>query len=191
MSEKFLTLREVENMFQSVIVSALGWADDSPSKENDVRISWPTGGAPAPSIDKDYVFIQVMEQDHPINRQRDVSYEASSPDLLQSTGYTRVMLVILILYGSGSFDNAQIIRDAMFSQSVKQLLAESDFYIVPDIASPKRMPELFEGQWWERVDFQLTFNNLVVRETEVNEVDSVEVGIETSSGDSAEVIISR
>ena len=46
-------------------------------------------------------------------------------------------------------------------ESYRDDLTAKDVYLVPDVKSPQRAPENFEGQWWDRSDLTAHFNNLV------------------------------
>jgi hypothetical protein len=183
MADTFLTLKQMEDLFQPVIVSILGWDVLSPSLENNVRIAWMRSGAPAIDINENYVYLRVMEVDNSYNRQREYQLSNEGDDLVSKVGYTRVISLNCVLYGENSFDNAQIVRDGMFSKSVRDTLGEQFIFLIPDIVAPKRIPEPFQGQWWERCDVEFRFNELIIRETAVNAVGSVEVEVNRENGD--------
>lgn len=182
------TIVEFENLMQSLIVSMLGWDLTIPSKVNDVRISWITGGAPAFSITDNKVFIRCYEEDHPYNKLREEELEdvISPPEFNMATGYTRIMRADFVLYGTESFENAQRIRDRIFYPDYKLTLAKEDVYLIPEIVSPKRLFEQYEGRWWERTDMSLRFNELIVKNVTVQKIDSMEVTI--LSGEDGSVI---
>ena len=150
----------------------------------NVRVSWPSGGAPAAGIEDDIVFIQCYEVDSPINREREQIYtEVMSPsEFNMATNYTRVMQVGVILYGDNSFENAQAIRDNMFYPEIRLLMSRNNLYLVHDIPAPRRVPELFNDQWWKRVDMTMRFNELVVRNVSVPIIESMEVIVRNSDG---------
>lgn len=181
-----MLLSELENTFQPVIASMTGL--DANSK---VRVSWPTDGAPAWKITDDIAFIQVTEEDSPINRQRDVwlSYTSSPEVQNQETTYTRVIKLALMLYGPNSFAYAQTVRDLMFYETYREILALKKLYLIPDMPSPRRFPELFENRWWERVDMSMLFNELVSINLAVPFITSAEVLVYDESGQVADVKI--
>ena len=49
------------------------------------------------------------------------------------------------------------------------------FFVVPPIAAIKRVPELINGQWWNRVDVTVIFNEYVRREEAIKSIESVTV----------------
>ncbi len=175
-----LTLTQVEDLFQGLFVSILGWDITSPSKVNDVRISWPEEGMPAFLITNDVVFVQCMEVDEPYNRQREVedTWNLATPELFGRTiGYTRVWQVNAILYGPDSYQNSQELRDKIFYPAHQLTLEKSYLYLIPDVEAPKRVPEYFQGRWWKRVDMSFRFYESVVRSTTVPVIDSIDVTI--------------
>jgi len=175
-----LTLTQIEDIFQGLFVSILGWDITSPSKVNDVRISWPEEGMPAFLITDDVVFVQCLEVDEPYNRQREVedTWTLTTPELFGRTiGYTRAWQVNVILYGPDSYQNSQELRDKIFYPEHQNTLQKSYLYLVPDVAAPKRVPEYFQGRWWKRVDMSFVLYESVVRSTTVPAIDSISVTI--------------
>lgn len=166
----FLTFTALKTLFQNLAVTMTGLAADM------VRLSWPTGGAPAWGITDNICFLKVMEIDNPYNRQRDVSFSEIDPNNAnQAMSYTRVIAVNLIFYGPNSFDNAQAVRDQIFYPANHDTLALNNIYLVPDVESPRYAPELFAGQWWERTDMTLYFNEQVTRNTTVPFIQTAEI----------------
>jgi hypothetical protein len=174
-----LTLSQLNELFQTLTMSILGLDSAKPASAYAVRISWPTGGAPAWKIKEDVCFLKIVEQDNPYNRQRERSFDGSASN--QATSYTRVINVSFVFYGPNSFDHAQTVRDGLFAQTNHDTLSANNLYMVPDIAAPVRCPELFEGQWWERVNVNMNFNELVVKNTAVNSLNSVTVTLKNGT----------
>ena len=175
MSEIYLSLKNIEDLFQKLIVSMLGWDVSNPILKNNVKIAWATRPAWNPS--DNIVFLKVVESDSMYNKEREVVNESieSPQEFVQKTSYTRQIQVTLTVYGPNSFENMQIIRDSMFYQTFRNVLSKNKIYLIPDIPSPVRAPELYNDQWWERVDMTLKFNELIVRETSVVPVESVDI----------------
>jgi len=167
-----MELKDLENLFQSVIVGITGL-----NPVTGVRIAWPTEGAPAFKITDNIVFIQITEDDEPINKQRDVvmSDTFDGTALVQTMTFNRVNKLALTIYGPDSWANAQAIRDQMFYQSVHDLLSVNNIYMVTEIGSPVRFPELFDERWWERVDLSIRFNELITNILTIPYVKSEEV----------------
>lgn len=133
-----------------------------PQNQNKVRKSWPTGGAPAWKITEDIVFFRVGDEDDSINIQRDNIYTAHDDDNAnQANVYTRVLTVHWSCYGPNSFDNAFLIRNNLYNTTIRNLLNNKQVFLIPQIKSPVRCPELFEGQWWEKTTVHARFNELI------------------------------
>lgn len=162
---------------------------DNPPEFMPVRKSWPTKGAPAWKIDEDVCFFQVTEQDDMINRQRHSLYNPKDNDnVIKTTVQTRVIRVSWIFYGPNSFDNAFILKNALF-EAVKENLNQNELYLIPNITSPRRAPELFSGQWWERVDFEALFNERIKLESNIPYIKSAEFKIIDQRGEETDVVI--
>lgn len=184
--EQYLLIGDIDLLMQGVASDAIG----VPISGNEIRFDWVTGGQPAFPITEDVCFIRCVEEDDEYNRIREVRRVFNDPKTLtQSTSYTRVWRVHWTLYGPNSFDRARQLRSALFQQNPKALLAESNLYLIPDQESPRRVPEVFASQWWERVDFSARFNELVIEVTTVPTVGEVEVLTNTQVGQVADVTI--
>ena len=70
----------------------------------------------------------------------------------------------------------------MFWQEHHDTLAQSNIYLVPRFDPPKRVPELWQGQWYDRSDLSMTFNELVVLNREVPYIEKVPVGVCNKDG---------
>ena len=198
MSDTINTLQNLNILFQNLIIDILGFAKTgSPAAYSEtafkaVRISWPTEGAPAWLITDNVCFIQVTEEDDSYNKLRESKYENIIDDtenITSETWYTRVIGLHLVLYGPNSFTNAMQIRDKMYNYETKTTLEENNLHLIPIINSPVRMPELFQGRWWERIDVEFKFNELVIREDTVPLIKSVEVITSTDLGAEKTVLI--
>ena len=182
-----MTIKEAENLFKGVTLDMLGGSPPA-----DVRISWPTQGAPAFGINQDVIFLRVIEQDGQYNRQKEREYTNIDADTKnQALLYTRILNVTWIFYGPNSFDNAQTVRDKIFYQQHHDTLAKQQVYLITDFQAPRRAPDLFQGDWWERVDLSISFNEQIIRNEIISTVLSAEIGIESDSGLKKELIITE
>jgi hypothetical protein len=182
----YLTIKQIEALFWRQTMTALGYDPsqyedpDNPPASMPVRIAWPTTGSPAWKITEDVVFLLIAPVDQPINRQRHVTYKDKDTETAtQTMERTRVIGVNWVLYGPNSFYNADRIRESLFGA---ELLSKSNIYLVPDIAEPRRAPELFEGRWWERVDLLANFNEYIKTETDVKYIESADITINRENG---------
>lgn len=184
------TIPEFEDILQPIIGGILGWTEEKINE--DVRIGWELDGPPAFKITDNVIFITATPFDDPINRQQDVSAEESSPDLEVTSSSTRVMTLNVIAYGSSASLNLQTIKLAMANnESVRRELATNGIYFIPNTVEQRRLPESFQGRWWERADMQLRFNELLSDTQQQNQVDSVEVTIDKENGLSTEFTVNN
>jgi hypothetical protein len=179
-----LTPNQLNLVAQQATIAALGLTLQSPANPADpayaaVRVGWQQVGQPAFKVTEDVVFLRCAEDDDQYNRVRDVSINSQEQQLMQ---YTRVWRVWWTLYGPNSFDNARIVRSALFSQAVHDIFSSAQLYFVTNPSAPQRVPEQKDGQWWERVDFSARFNEFVTETPPVTYADSVVVTLENSSG---------
>ena len=183
-----LTPYAINVALQTMTIQALGLP---PHSFSQVRVDWQTQGQPAWPINSDLCFLRAVEVDDFYNRIRDVEtiYNDDETVTLLTT-YTRVWRVFWMLYGPNSFDRARILRSALFGQTSHDFLAASQLFFMTDPAAPVRVPELRDGQWWERVDFTAEFNEAVYETETAGLVKSVEIVVEDSSGTLADVTVS-
>ena len=168
-----LSQTDIENTFQTLTTAMLGEGTDP---NTAVRISWPTAGAPGWEITDDVVFLRATISDDQINRIRNKSYTTlDEATLNESVQYTRVWSIGFTIYGTNSLDQARMIKSALFMDWSHDILAAVNLYAVLDIRDPRRVPELYAGQWWERVDFSCRFNEGVTETTSTQSIASVEV----------------
>lgn len=163
MADIFLTLEQIEDLFISVIKPILGYSPLPTVDPDKVRACWPSEGAPAWKRTEDVAFLRIFDTDDSYNRQRDQVVEPKDADNAnQITSYTRVLEAFVTLYGPHSFDRAFQIRNQMYYPQYREMLAVQKVFLIPDVASPRRAPELYAGQWWERTDVSLRFNARVL-----------------------------
>jgi len=168
MADVYLTLTELENLFWNNTALMLSLDPSLATTSEIVKISWPTAGTPAWEITEDRVFIRVGEKDDDYNILRDIAYtEQDSATATESTAQTRVVHVHWVCYGPNAYDNAFTIRRNLYNSAYREKLAVSYIYVIPQIATPIRQPELFASQWWERTDIEADFNELVKFEQDV------------------------
>lgn len=208
MADQILTLDQLNTLFQTFVLTVLGktatvtawkaykrataWTGPVPENPYEgVRIAYPTGGQPAWRVTDNVVALWVREIDDPINRQRDmVSGQArltggaeDTDHIEEAAGYTRVNEVMFYCYGPGSYETARKIRSGLLLDEYRYALSRSNVYLVPDIAAPRRAPENFQSQWWERVDLSARFNELVIEKRTVNVVKSVDIHVHDKTGE--------
>jgi hypothetical protein len=181
------TLKQIEIIFQKMVMDMLGLLEGSPIDYSIpayfVRVAWPTEGAPAWKITEDIVFLRVVEEDHPVNRERDVeNTRIDDVTLNEKTSYTRIISLAMVFYGPNSFDKAQLVRDGVFKDTYRLSLAQDKIYPIPDIIAPKRFPEAFQGRWWERTDLEIRFNEGVKKNQEISVIESAEIVLNNENG---------
>lgn len=196
MPDTYLTIDALNRLMQSLTIQALGiqFADSNDKTPYEkVRVAWPIEGMPAFAIDEDVSILRCVEVDNSYNRKRfvvDTNFD--NTNLTQTTYYTRVMEIFWIFYGPNSFDHAQSLRDALFYQQYHDFLAASQVYLMPDVSAPRRLPELFQGRWWERVDFNAHFYELISRDIKVPWIAEVPITVKEENGNqqSLDIVVS-
>lgn len=194
-----LTPNQVQSAMQLLTATLLGYiapgtppSSVPPSVYAQVRQEWQQRGQPFNAIGDDVTYLRSYEIDDQYNRQRDVQTVSNPADVdpsnpttvLQVTTYIRVWQTVWEIQGPNSFDNARKIRSGLFTQDMHDAFAASGLllYLVTDPAAPRRVPYFSDGQWWERVDFEASFNERVTETVVQNIVASVEVIVNDDDG---------
>lgn len=175
-----MLLRNLEDLIRAATLELLGLPDNKTTASR-VRIAWPTNGAPDWKITENVTFIRVYPIDEPYNRLKDIQYQNNNLDsLLQTESYTRVIGVSWIFYGPSSFDDADILRNNL---SRSERLRNNKLHVVYNLAAPMRLPELYNGRWWERTDFTAYFYEEISRDHIIPALSGAQVIIKTDKGD--------
>ena len=197
-TDVYQTLDQLNKIFQQMLLDMLGYvktgspADYDPTAFYFVRVSWPTEGAPAWKITEDIVFIRVVEEDHAINREREVENTRVDDLLLnEKTSYTRVVSLAMVFYGPNSFEHAQTVRDGVFDDRYRLPLAKEKIFPIPDIVAPRRIPEAFQAQYWERTDLELRFNEKISKNRDISTIGSAEIVVYDHSGEIADITVTE
>lgn len=172
------TIKEFEDTMFPLIVSMLGWEEDT----DKVRIGWQQDSTPEFGIDENYIFVSALPVEDDISKHNDVSTEETSPGLNLIKSFTRVMEMNLVAYGPEATKNLTTIRFGYYRDIISHQLAKEEIFLVTDIPSVKRLPELFQGRWWERADLRIRFNELVTVTEAINNIESVEVEVWNEDG---------
>jgi hypothetical protein len=185
-----LVPQQIDVVLQAATITMLGLP--APQSTTDpvyqtVRVGWQQQGQPAFAITEDVVFIMCTQDNDEYDKIRDRYY--TNANFTRVEAYTRVWRVHWSVYGPNSFDNVRKIHSALWDDGIEAQLAAAQLYWVTNSPAPARIPELFGGQWWERVDFWAQFNEFVQEEVTAQSVESVEVIVENRSGIIADVDI--
>lgn len=181
MADTVLKLNDLKDIFFTETCKMLGLDPDAPENQEKVRLTWSQDGAPAWGIAEDIVFIRITPIDDVIARPQDVLYDTSAPDYAQKEiGYTRVHKIDWTLYGPNSYDNADLIRYKILTREFLEEFKKYNLYLITNVPLPTRFPEIFNGQWWERTDFQAQYNELVIRRSQTPYFSATDFQIFTS-----------
>jgi hypothetical protein len=145
-----------------------------PVANTRVRLSWQTEGAPAFTIDDDVLFIRCAEEESDYNV-RDETWSTGDSQAIQTRVYSRLWNVFFRARGPNSFDTIRLIKSMLLQDFPHDTLAALNLYMVTATSTPVRAPELFDGRWWEQVDYNADFFEQVTETYTITTVDSVEI----------------
>ncbi len=184
-----LTPQQISVIVQKLTCGMLGITPVDPSK---VRVDWQTEGQPdvaRPSQDVCYVSCVPHKTNYGT---RDVS-NAGTTEVTQTWVYTRGWRVAWEQYGPNSFDRNRQVASALFQDYfTDQFELQGKLYpILEDDNEPSRSPELHNAQWYERSDFHCNFYEEVTETIQYPSVSSVEILVETSVGQIADITFTK
>ncbi len=176
---------------QSIVAQILGYdptqpdTDDADKAYSKVRVGWQQEGQPAWKICQDVCILRAVLENEPFAKTRDELYEDPYEDPAEFSrhmGYTQVWRLYLVFYGPNSDAHARLVLSAMVLDWVRELFGAWHIYVVPDWEPPSHAPELFQGQWWDRTDVEIRFNELAEETTVVPEAEGVDVAVIKENG---------
>jgi hypothetical protein len=141
-----------------------------------VRVAWQQKGQPGFSFKEDICTIRCTEVEQDYNSIRNVvpTYNGDGT-VTQAYEYQRTWEIYLSFYGPNGFDNARVIKSAMFLDWAAGILSASNLYVIPDFYRTIRAPELVDEQWAERSDWKFLVNEGIVETTTISQGASVEI----------------
>ena len=185
-----LTPLALNLILQTLTCQALGIDPTiDPLAYSKVRLDWPTEGQPAFEITDDVCFLRVTEEDDQYNRIRDRKFGVTLAGVYSQTDtFVRVWRVSWSFYGPTAFDNARLLKSALFSADfVHDALANSNLYMTTDVAASVRSPEKFQSQWWDKTELFVRMNELVIETLSLSTITSAEVIAYNAAGEIADV----
>lgn len=165
------TFVEVENLFRDLLCDIL----ELPLDNKQTVFSYQATGVPGWKHDQDKLFIRLNELDDEYAKFRSSLYHPNEEAVIKSTSRTRVWEVYLIAYGPHACDVQNQIKDGVFLQKARRFYFKNDIALITDYPQALRVPELFNGRWWERWDMRLRFNELYVVEEDVGSIEDVQI----------------
>lgn len=191
MASSGLTESQMQVIWQNLVLQCLGITPTGTTDNtaySQVRISWPLPGQPGFNPQDDICFLRCSEVPDPYDTAHEIQpTEGTGDELPEVTIYTRVWEVGFIFYGPNAFDRARQVKACLYQDFTHDALAPSNIFMNPVSSAPRRNPEFFQNQWWERTDFSVTMNEQVTDTLTKNTIQSVEVIGRTKDGVFVEV----
>lgn len=158
-----------------------------PQAWQKVRIAWQQRGQPGFLFGSDVATIRCTEVEVDYNKTRNLTTTANDGvSVTQTYTYQRTWRIFLSLYGPNGFDNARMLKSALLLDWTHDILASLNLYCVPAFSRTIRVPELVDGQWQERSDWEFLLNEGITEHIVTATVASVE--IETFVGQDGESV---
>ena len=153
-----MTLSELQSVFWTMCKDATAATITDPDKF--IRWRYPQEGAPDWKITDNVLFLFLNEANDAYAQQRDSQYATENGTVYRKTSRTRVWDLSVIAYGPSAYDLVTAIKDGIFTEPLHKYLGAAGVFIVPTMPNAMHAPEMFAGQWWDRWDITLRFNEL-------------------------------
>lgn len=159
------TIRQLEDSLVRLITAALAW---TPADER-VRIAWQGESAPFIPSPADVCYIQLTPVQDMTAQYRDTTY---SGDYNAVTSGQRVMQCFCMFYGNNAAESATALREWLLSPVSVAPMRAADMELLARVPEIQRVPELINQKWWERADFNFSFNTAVEYSAPVEYIDT-------------------
>lgn len=140
-----------------------------------IRTTFNTDGQLAFGVHDDVIIMSLSEADDMYGHYRQYASRQVGNKNYRDHAGTRIWDVRLTAYGPNSHSNLDRIRSGVLTLQSSRMLTPKDIYIVPTVPVIHRSPEIFGGQWYERADMTLRYNELYVFEEYVGRIDEVNI----------------
>ena len=190
MREIYKTVTEIEDMFRELVCKILGL--DVEKSNSRVRFPWGSNvdaismSAPNLKTDKDVCHIQLLPENDDYNRQRSIRFVyESGEDMLAVDEHTDVHSVLFINYGANAYECARKIRNGLFQNEIRRFFRQNNFALITDVPAIRRVPELVNANWVNRVDVFAKFNQFVRLVGSMSTIE--QIGVTTVPGELPEI----
>lgn len=160
-----LTLKELQTIYWRQLMILLGHNPEDDRQQDLVRLSYQENSQPFHDYKRNVCYYFVQAADDPIGRQIDTRYNPIDDTKTQQiNSYNRVITLDIILYGPDAYDQAVLLRMDLLEPTLNWDLSAQGLHVIPDVAEPQLMWELYNKKYWPRVDLAVRYNNLVTDE---------------------------
>lgn len=180
------SFNDLKDLFWQMSANILSGIITNPDKY--IRRAFPKEGAPDWKITDNVLFLNLTQRDDEYSRQINSTYYTENGTVIRRGARTRVWDLSFKAYGPRSFDIITTLQDGVFFITTKMLLSPNDVFLVPNIDRAIQANELFAGQWWERWDTTLTFNELYIPLEDVGHIEKVPIFYDTENHKESQII---
>lgn len=150
-------MNEIEEILYNVIKEILPNFD----AENICRVHQ-AFGQPSFSNSEDRIFFDVVETDADIAKELyfEERFDTEKDVIKRTHKKTITVNVKFVIYGPNAYNNSLLVRDGFYREAIRKTLRENGLFIVPYHRPVLFFPEQMNGGWFQRYDFEETFNRL-------------------------------
>lgn len=163
MEEFYQTQADLDELFGDLLVNLTKLPKDK------VLATYSPMGKPGFKHSEDVLFFTVSTVDSPVSQFKNRTDSTSNIVVNRSSQYTREIMLMLTVYGPNSSDINTRLLHRFSERTTKEYLKKNKLAFITDKSSgPFRLPESFNGQWYERCDLTLYFYSAVLINEQFN-----------------------
>lgn len=175
-----MTYDDLMDLFQSTATTILATnilnPDATPIITNPdkfIRKQYPRKGAPDWKITDNIVFLNPSEQPDEYGRMPQTEYQSENGTVMAYRTRTRVWQVLFTAYGPKAYEMSNQLRDGYISEVITRTLELSKVFLIPAWPNCVQANEQWAGQWWQRFDLTLSFNEEYITSEDVGHIDAI------------------
>lgn len=109
--------------------------------------------------------------------ERTLENESGGPDIIETISDNRELVFSVNFYRTGSRDNADRVSRGLYGTGITDFLETQGLGLV-DVSAIRSIPELFEDEWEERAQMDITFLAVGTNSETVRSIQRVEIELE-------------
>lgn len=168
-------LEDIELFLADIVCDMIGL------EQENVLIQYVTEGQPSFDIEQDICFVKVAQEidERDIYKTRKMVYNKNNDNFDYKQYSQRTLNAHFIFYGPNCYELCKLLNESFYFPNFEYIINNNNLYLVPDrTVGPNRVPELYNGRWWQRSDLELRFYNSVVVETNVDRIVEADIRLE-------------
>ena len=147
-----------------------------PNPNQFIRWKHPTNGLPDWTVNDNILFLNLNERDDDYGKQRNCKEVVEDGTVIRYAMRTRVWDLNCTAYGHQAYNICNTLKDGFFLPAIHNELWKNDVFLIPNLPRIQQINEVFAGQWWERWDITLNFNEKYIHKEDLGHIEQIAIG---------------